>query len=68
MQALLKTAAEYCEHKKKGKKCEVCPDEFRIELLTDLDMLLIAQKGIWGGITQTVNSYAKANNKYMKSL
>ena len=37
-EALLKTAAGYCEHE---KDCELCPDEFRIELLTDLDMLLM---------------------------
>ena len=55
-QALLKTAAEYCEHEKRRKDCEVCPeycghekkrkdckscpDKFRLELLTDIDMLL----------------------------
>ena len=40
-QALLKTAAEYCEHEKRRKDCELCPDEFRLELLTDIDMLLM---------------------------
>ena len=31
-------------------------------------MLLIVEKGIRGGITQSVKCYAKANNKYMKDL
>ena len=29
-------------------------------------MLLMFEKGIRGGITQAVNCYAEANNKYMK--
>ena len=43
-QALLKTAAEYYEHEKRRKECELCPDAFRLELLTDLDMLLMVGK------------------------
>ena len=49
-QALLKTAAEYCEHEKRRKECELCPDEFRLELLTNLDMMLMVAKAFGVGL------------------
>ena len=38
----------------------------KLDLLTDINMLLMAEKGIKGRIRHYIYRYAKANNKYMK--
>ena len=39
----------------------------KVELLADLDMLLMFEKGIRGGICQSIHRYTTTNNKYMKN-
>ena len=40
----------------------------KLELLTKIDMLLMVEKSIQGGICNAIHRYAKANNKYMKNF
>ena len=41
--------------------------DVKLELLTDVDMLLMVEKLIRGGIWHAILRYAKANNKYTKN-
>ena len=38
----------------------------KLDLLTDINMLLMVEKGIHGVICNSIYWYAKVNNKYMK--
>ena len=37
----------------------------KLELLTDVNVLLMVEKGIRGGTCHAIHRYAEANNKYM---
>ena len=39
----------------------------KLELLTDVDILLMVEREIRGGICHSIHRHAKANNKYMKN-
>ena len=38
----------------------------KLDLLTDIDMLLMVEKGIRGGICHSIYQYVNTNNKYME--
>ena len=38
----------------------------KLELVTDIDWLLMVERGIRGGICHSINRFGKAKNKYMK--
>ena len=52
-----------------GLAWQVClkKTEVELELLTDIDMLLMIEKGIRGRICHAIHRHAKPNNKYMKN-
>ena len=52
-----------------GLEWQVCLKKTRVKLglLLDIDMLLIVEKGIRGGICNSIHKHAKTNNKYMKN-
>ena len=52
-----------------GLAWQACLKKTRIklELLTNINMLLLVEKGIRGGICHAIHRYVEANNKYMKN-
>ena len=40
--------------------------KIKLDLLSDIDLLLMVEKGIRGGIFHSIYQYAKTNDKYMK--
>ena len=52
-----------------GLACQTClkKTEIKLKLLTDVDMLLMVEKGIKSAVCHAVNRYVKANNKYMNN-
>ena len=38
----------------------------KLDLLTDINMLSMVERGVRGGIFHSIYLYTKANNKYMK--
>ena len=52
-----------------GLAWQVCLKKTKVELelLTDIDMLLMVEKGTRGGIYHAIHRYAKANNKFIKN-
>ena len=52
-----------------GLAWEAClkKTKVKLELSTEVDMLLMVEKGIRGGICHAIYRYSKGNNKYMKN-
>ena len=57
----------FCLHQDYHGKLTEKKTGVKLELLTNIDMLQMVEKGTRGGICQAIHRHAKANNKYMKN-
>ena len=55
--------AKFLSAPRKAWQAALKKTKVKLELLTDIDMLLMVEKGISGGICNTIHWYAKANHK-----
>ena len=58
------TDCEYREHEKKCRVFELFRGKFRLELLTDIDIMVMFEKGIRVRVTEAAKLYTKAYIKY----
>ena len=56
---------EYGVLEVKCKDCKLCLVKFKLELLTDIHIFQMIEKGIQVGITQAFKPCAKSSNKYV---
>ena len=47
--------------------CILKNTKIKLDFLTDVDILLMIENGILGGMYAALHRYGKANNKYMKN-
>ena len=57
--------AKYVSVPRFAWKAALKKNQVELDLIIDIDMLLMIEKGIRGGIYNAIHHYAKANNKYM---
>ena len=43
-------------------------NKVKLDLSTDIDMLIMIERGLTGGIIHFIYRYAKPNKKYMKTM
>ena len=56
-----------CFHTAPELASQVKQTKVKLDLLNNIDMLLMVEKGTRGGICHAIHQYVTANNKYMKN-